>query len=147
MELMFSDTGVPYIEFGSGRFIFSETTKNPEKGYKYLAFVGGVTKDVCVSGARAKRKRYVTEHVPVNFTVDMNFKRDGKKGMPLKVKKILTNISISWLQKRIKEYLIDGYFPEHCIKNLMNDINNIGSDDTDIDDFDGESNDFEFTIN
>jgi len=137
MELIHSKSGIPYIEFGSGRFIFSETTKDPERGYKYLAFVGGITNDICVSGARAKKKQYVKEHVPVNFTVDMNFKRDGKKGIPLKAKKILTNITLSWLQKKVQEYLVDGYFPETNISKLSMDIKKLNDiDDTEVDDFD-----------
>ena len=139
MDLVFSKSGTPYIEFGDSRFIFSETTKDPERGYKYLAFVGGITNDVCVSGARAKRKVYVKEHIPINFTVNMEFKRDGKKGIPLKAKKIIDSILLSWLKKKVKEYTVDGYFPESNISKLSADISHLNDiDDDDVDDFEDD---------
>ena len=141
MELVFSQSGVPYIEFGTGRFIFSQTTKDPEKGYKYFAFVGGTSNEVCVSGARAKKKRYIKSFEPINFTVDMNFKRDGKKGIPLRAKKILTNITLSWLSRKVKEYAVDGYFPEDAVSKLSEDIKKLDEvDDTEVDDFDDGDN-------
>ena len=148
MELVYSKTGIPYIEFGNGRFIFSKMTKHPIKGYKYFTFVGSSSKEVCVSGARAKRKKYVKEFVPINFTVDMNFKRDGKKGIPMKAGKIIPTILVSWLKKEIKKYIIDDcYFPEESILKLSDDIkklNEIENDDTEVDDF--ENDDESYTL-
>ena len=110
MNLVFSESGIPFIDFGNeNRLIFSNTTKHPDKGYKYMVFAGSDISNVTVSGSRAKKKKVFKEHIPISFTIDMDFKRDGKKGIPIKAKRIFSKITISWLKKKFSRYIVDGY--------------------------------------
>lgn len=142
MNLVFSESGTPYIDFGNqNRLIFSNITKHPDKGYKYMVFAGGDVTNVTVSGSRAKKKKTFKEHVPINFTIDMDFKRDGKKGLPLKSKHIFSKITSSWLKKQFANYVVDGYFPENSISKLSDDINKLDEWE-EVDDFEDGEEDF-----
>jgi hypothetical protein len=138
MEFITTEKGRHTIQFDNGMLIFSRITAHPEKGYKYIVYTGTNTTSVCVSSARAKRKKYTKIIENENFTVRVkDFKRDDKKGFP---KNIISKISLSFLKKIIKENINGEYLPFSKISVIAKAINELEKetdkwdDDPDIDD-------------
>lgn len=145
-----SKNGTPYIELNNGRFIFSRSTAMPDKGYKYLCYVGTDTTSVCLSGAKAKRKRYANVVEDVNFTVRLrDFRRDDTKAFPKKkIKGQISDISLNWFKKLIMSFIVDDYVPFRAIPEIMTQINweddtDAWDEDPDIDDSDDDFEDDE----
>lgn len=138
-----STLGTPYIQLESGRFIFSRSTSDSVKGYKYLCYVGVDSKTVCISGSRAKYKRYSDVSEDVNFTVRLrDFRRDDKKAFPKKkIKGQISDISLNWMKKLIMGHLNDEYVPFRAIPDIMTQIN--FEDETDTFDEDPTVDDFD----
>ena len=126
MDLRYTESGTPYIDFGDdNKIIFSTMTKDRFRGYKYLVFSGQKTDSICISGARAKIKRYAKSTVPIRFVTDMDFKRDGSKGLPKDYKLIFSPFSIGWLKGRIKKHCKGIFFPEESLQLLENDLKSL----------------------
>ena len=125
MILKYTKTNTPYIEFDNGaKFIFSATTKDDIKGYKYLCFSHSEVKSICISGAKAKNKRYASVFEPISFVTTMQFEKIPNEG-----KKVLTSITLSWLKKTFEGLISGDYFPEKNLKLLSQKLNIV--DDTD----------------
>jgi hypothetical protein len=97
MKLLYSKTGVPYIEMDDdNKFIFSSSTKS-KKGYKWLVFSGTSTTTTTMSAGKgkSKKKTKVTYVEPVSTIIDMKV-----TSIPKKLSKT-DNIYLS------KNYLLD----------------------------------------
>lgn len=123
MDLKFSPKNVPYIDLGDeGRLIFSPSTFDREKGYKFLVFSG------LVRGSTKVGKKTYTNAMPVSFVLDMFFSRVPKKAKTAG----LTNITKNWLKKAIKPLCDDdGYFPVSSLKTLKMLIDNTNEKEED----------------
>jgi hypothetical protein len=131
MELKYSITGVPYINFDNeNKLIFSKSTKGP-LGYKYLVFSGKTTTTVELSGGRGvKGKKKVSVDQNTNFNTDMLL---SKIPTSCKGNKHLSKINMGILRSMIGKYLInDMYFPENCFPLLEKDLIKCDIDETDM---------------
>ena len=134
MELKYSGSGTPYIDLDDGALIFSKITEDVERGYKFLVFNGRQVNSVCVSGAKAKNKKYSKIVEDVGFTIDMNFKRkaSGKEyGIPNDARFCFSKISEKILKKMFDDLVVDGYFPRENVSKLGQMLRERFSDDTD----------------
>jgi hypothetical protein len=150
MEMKISENGTPYIQLKNGRFIFSRITAHPDKGFKYLCFVGTDTTSVCVSSAKAKHKKYSDIVEDVAFTVRLSdFRRSDADGFPKKkIKGQISNISLNWIKKLISERINDEFLPYKAIPDIMTSINyedetDEWNEDPDIDDEEDDLEDLE----
>lgn len=116
MELRFSGVKkIPYIQLGSGRFIFSINTEKPG-GFKYIVFSGFVMK-------KWGRK-------PVNFTTTMKFTK-----IPTDAKKAIGNVTLKFLKRTFSNLTNGGLFPRENIEVLNDILDKVsGSDEDSMDD-------------
>lgn len=124
MELKYSNNGSPYIDLDNGMLIFSKITEDQDKGFKFLVFQGRQVSSVCVSGAKAKRKKYTKMSEDIGFTVNMNFKRDvsGKKyGIPNEARFCFSKITEKILKRMFSKLVVDGYFKRSNLQ-MLNDM-------------------------
>ena len=134
MELKYSVKGSPYIDLDDGALIFSQITENKEKGFKYLVFQGRQISSICVSGSKAKTKKYARMVEDVGFTIDMNFKRSsgGKEsGIPNDARFCLSRISEKILKKMFDKLVVDEYFPRENLPKLGQMLREHWSNETD----------------
>lgn len=134
MELKYSTNQSPYIDLGNGMLIFSKITEHPKKGFKYLVFQSRQINSVCVSGSKAKNKKYAEMSEDICFTIDMDFKRksSGKEsGIPKNARYSLTTISETILKKIFKDFIVDGYFPRENLPKLEENLKEYWKNDTD----------------
>ena len=134
MELKYSNSGSPYIDLDNGALIFSKITEHREKGFKYLVFQGRQISSVCVSGAKAKFKKYTKMSEDIGFTINMNFKRESsgkEEGIPKNARFCLSKITEKILKKIFNKLVVDGYFPRENLLELSELIKIHWSDDTD----------------
>lgn len=129
MNLKYTKTNTPYIEFDNGaKLIFSSMTKDANKGYKYLVFSHTETNAICLSAAKVKKKRYATVVEKIGFTTTMKFKK-----IPNAAKKVLTPITLNYLRKTFEGLTLDGYFSEKNLDLLSKELNYVDKTD-EIDD-------------
>lgn len=134
MDLKYSVSGTPYIDLDNGALIFSKMTEDREKGFKFIVFQGRQVNSVCVSGAKAKKKKYTQMSEDVGFTMNMDFKRDvsGKKvGVPNEARFCLSKITEKILKRMFNKLVVDGYFPRHNIQVLDEMLRTFYGDVTD----------------
>ena len=106
MKIGYSKSGTPFIDLdGKGILIFSKSTMDAERGYKYLCYSGIKTESRVISGARAKKKRVLKTQETVAFTVNMEMRRDERRGFP---RGIVSNISLKWLKRQLSTLIDDG---------------------------------------
>ncbi|MCK9267226.1 MAG: hypothetical protein M0P14_00760 [Alkaliphilus sp.] len=118
---MLSSKGTPYIEVDENtKMIFSSTTADPIKGYKFMVISSVKTTSVNTSGAKAKKKRIVTISEDNNFTVRLlDFKRSDSGGFP---KGVISSISLNVIKKAIQENLDDDGYLRYDLIPVVNDI-------------------------
>lgn len=128
MRLSYSKSGTPFIDMnGTDRFIFSKSTADPVRGYKFICFKKRITNTVTISGAKAKRKRTADISEDVNFTLKIqNLKRDGKTGPP---KGVIPSLTMTYLKRLFKKHLKGEYLPHTSIPEIEKEIN--GETETD----------------
>lgn len=131
MQILLSTTGTPYIELeGGDKLIFSKATADPVKGFKYLCYSGKSTSTVCISGSRAKNKKYSKIVENVNFSVRLSdFKRptSNPKGFP---KGIMPKITLGYFKKEISKLLDkDGYLPFDMVPVLNDTLSQMDRND------------------
>ncbi len=147
MKFEFSKSGTPFIQLDAGKLIFSKSTADPIKGYKYICYCGTETTSVCVSSARAKNKKYHKITEDINFTVRLkDFRRDNKKAFPRKVK-VISKISLNFIKNLITKNVIDEHLPFDVIPYIKDQVNiddetDTWNDDPDLDE-ENELDDFE----
>lgn len=121
IELKFSDKDVPFIDMGEyGRLSFSSITSHPTKGYKYVCFSRHYEDNI-----RIKKKvrgelveRFVSTSGRDATTLDMNLQRSVgrvKKGFH---RGMIPQRLGEWLRKKLKPYLVNGYFPYNRLGDL-----------------------------
>jgi len=134
MELKYSNNGSPFIDLDNGMLIFSKITENKEKGFKFLVFQGREINSVCISGAKAKRKKYTKMSEDIGFTMNMNFKIDksGKKsGIPNNARFCLSKITEKILKRMFSKLVIDEYFPRSNLQMLGEMLRSFYGNETD----------------
>jgi len=139
MRLFYSDKKVPYILFENGsRLIFSVSTENEDKGFKYLAFNGETMDTITVSGAKAKKERTYTIVEQVTFITNMDIKRPGMDSLPRDAKDAgLSKITASFLRKTFKTLVDeDGYFPRANLPTLEKILEKVNGHESDTWDHD-----------
>ena len=133
MELKYSGTGTPYIDLDNGMLIFSKTTET-EKGFTYLVLRSKQVSSICVSGAKAKRKKYVNMQEDIGYTFDMNLKKDsgGKKtGIPRDARFCFSKLTENVLKKILNKLTTDGYFPRERLHDLSEALESYYGSETD----------------
>lgn len=146
MRLEYSPKGTPYIILDNGLRLSFSTTTETEKGFKYLCVNGTDTKTVTINNGKTKEKITIDTSENISFVLDMNFKRDRKKGIPKDAKKLLSKITLGYLKKTFENLITtDGYFPRKNLALLdeklkrLNNPNDILDDDlTATESFDNE---------
>ena len=130
MELKYSVTNIPFIEFDDeNKLIFSSCTKNI-KGYKYLVFSGKTTTTVEVSGGKGvKGKKRVRVDQDTNFNTNMLLE---KIPTDCKGNRHLSKMNVGIIRTMIGKYLIEEtYFPEKCIPMLEKELTRFDVSETD----------------
>lgn len=132
MEFVTTDSGRHTIEFEDGRLIFSRITAHEDRGYKYICYAGVDTTTICVSSARAKKKRFAQTVENINFTVRVkDMRRNDKSAFR---KNIISKISLSFLKKLIAENCEGDYLPFSKIPIISKAINDLEKDSDSCDD-------------
>ena len=134
MELKYSNSGTPYIDLENGVLIFSKITEHPKKGFKFLVFQSRQVNSVCVSGAKAKKKKYTKMSEDIGFTINMNFKRESsgkEEGIPKNARFCLSKITEKILKRIFSKLVIDGYFPRKSLSSLDEMLSAYWNNDTD----------------
>ena len=132
MNLKYSKNGLPYIELPKGAHLIFSTSTESSKGFKFLVFDNKITRTLCISGAKAKKKKYVNISENCNFTTTMDFDK-----IPRKAKDFgLSNMTKKMLKKMFSEFLVDGcYFPRENLETLELKLNKMnGTDEDHMDD-------------
>ena len=134
MRLLYSEPSkVPYIEFDKdNKLIFSVSTEDFLKGFKYLCFSGRKYSRIRIG------QRIMNISEPTNFVTDMKF-----TGIPkaLKTKKgPLSPITFGVLKKMFKELVPDGYFHRDNLPKLTKMLDRLESCEEDYVDDDPTAN-------
>lgn len=122
MQILLTGSGTPYIEVDENtNLIFSKSTAHKEKGYKFLVVSNKKTSSVCISGAKAKKKRYVENVEDNSFTVRLaDFKRSDTAAF---TKGVVSPITLNVIKKLVTNNVDDeGYFPFEKIETLNDDL-------------------------
>jgi len=122
MQILFTGSGTPYIEVDeSTKLIFSKSTADREKGYKFLVVSSKKVSSVCISGAKAKKKRYMENVEDNSFTVRLkDFKRNDDLGF---TKGVVSPITLNTIKKLIVKNVDDeGFFSYDNIEPLNNEL-------------------------
>ena len=128
MQILLTGSGTPYIEIDEQtKLIFSKSTAHREKGYKFLVVSSKKTSSVCISGAKAKKKRYVENVEDNSFTVRLaDFKRSNDLGF---TKGVISPITLNAIKKLVVDKVDDeGFFPYNEIGTLNDELSLTFSD-------------------
>ena len=134
MQILLTGSGTPYIEIDDNtNLIFSKSTAN-QKGYKFMVVSHKKTTSVCISGAKAKKKRYVENKEDDSFTVRLaDFKRSDTAAF---TKGVVSPITLKVIKRLVTNKIgDDGIFPYSAIETLNDELIQAFDDPTeDIDD-------------
>ena len=128
MQILLTSTGTPYIEIDENtKLIFSKVTADWEKGYKFLVVSSKKTSSVCISGAKAKKKRYVENVEDNSFTVRLkDFKRNDDLGF---TKGVVSPITLNTIKKLVVDKVDDeGYLHFDKIGELNDELHQAFTD-------------------
>lgn len=120
MQILLTGTGTPYIEVDDNtKFVFSSSTAGPE-GYKFMVVSHKKTSTVCISGAKAKKKRYMKKNEDRSFTVRLkDFRRDNERAFP---KGVVSPITLNVVKKLILDEVEGDILPYHKIETLNDNL-------------------------
>lgn len=121
MQVLLTKTGTPYIEVNDNtRLIFSKSTAN-NRGYKFMVVSHKKMSSVCISGAKAKKKRYVKNTEDNSFTVRLaDFKRSDTAAF---TKGVVSPITLKVIKKLVTDKVDeDGIFPYSEIETLNDEL-------------------------
>jgi hypothetical protein len=122
MQILLTGSGTPYIEVDEKtKLIFSKSTADREKGYKFLVVSSKKVSSVCISGAKAKKKRYMENVEDNSFTVRLkDFKRNDDLGF---TKGVVSPITLNAIKKLIVDKVDDeGFFSYDHIETLNDEL-------------------------
>lgn len=121
MQILLTNSGTPYIEIDKNtNLIFSKSTSN-HRGYKFMVVAHKKTSSVCISGAKAKKKRYVENQEDQSFTVRLaDFKRSDTAAFK---KGVVSPITLKVIKKLVIDKVDDdGVFPYSAIETLNDEL-------------------------
>ena len=136
MRLKYSSPkNVPYIEFDDGnKLIFTTILEHKDKGFHSMTFSGKSVSSICVSGKRAKVRRYIDTSEIITFATDMKFSNLDKR---IKGKnETLSPITLGFLKKVFNKLAPEGWMSRDSLwklEKVFDKLNNVEEDMVDDD--------------
>jgi len=136
MRLKYSTPkNVPYIEFDDGnKLIFTTILEDKDKGFHSMTFSGKSISSICVSGKRAKVRRYIDTSEVITFATDMKFNNLDKR---IKGKnETLSPVTLGFLKKVFNKLAPGGWMSREALwklEKVFDKMNNVEEDMVDED--------------